>query len=169
MKYINRGVIGAGRCGVNGNEKIFAADQYASDCSGNLGGPYPYGMFTLDTYTTVLGKDTVVYQVKYRAINITTPFFKFVVSAGAFNQNQITTLPGNGKRVRTAQSFNPDQTPQAASYYRETKVADLSIWKQKLAAMRLKYNILPSDYCGYDQLGQASHTTCQQHFGFSVV
>ena len=119
--------------------------------------------------TINLAIDICFFVTRYRAINITTPYFKFVVKAGAFNQNQLTSLPGNGIRVRTAQSFNPDQTPQAASYYRETKVSNLGVWKQKLAALRAKYNILPSDYCGYDQLGQASHTTCEQHFGFPVV
>ena len=71
--------------------------------------------------TINLAIDICFFVTRYRAINITTPYFKFVVKAGAFNQNQLTSLPGNGIRVRTAQSFNPDQTPQAASYYRETK------------------------------------------------
>jgi len=161
-------VIGAGTCGVNGNEKIFSADQFASDCNGNLGGPYPYGQFTLDTNTIVFGNDTVIYQVRFRKIDIDTPYFKLHTAHGAFNQNQITSLPGNGTRVRTAQSFNPDQTPQAASYYREKRVSSLQVWKQKLAELRAKYNVLPSDYCGYDQFGAKSFTTCEQHFGFSV-
>ena len=44
---------GDGVCGVNGNEKVFGADQEASDCEGNLAGPYTQGGFTLDTTTTV--------------------------------------------------------------------------------------------------------------------
>ena len=56
-------VKGNGACGVNGNEKIFQADQFASDCAGNLGGPYPYNGLILDTNTTVMGNDTVIYQV----------------------------------------------------------------------------------------------------------
>ncbi len=43
---------GDGVCGVNGNEKVFGADQEASDCEGNLAGPYTQGGFTLDTTTT---------------------------------------------------------------------------------------------------------------------
>ena len=79
---------GDGVCGVNGNEKVFGADQEASDCEGNLAGPYTQGGFTLDTTTTVrsprqnncaegdhahltpspraqvLGDDTVIYSVR---------------------------------------------------------------------------------------------------------
>merc|ERR1719291_712557 len=60
-------VLGAGTCGVNGNEKIFAADQAASDCYGNLAGPYAFGAYTLDTTTRVIGDDTVIYSVKLPA------------------------------------------------------------------------------------------------------
>ena len=48
---------GDGVCGVNGNEKVFGADQEARDHEGNLAGPYTQGGFTLDTTTRVLGDD----------------------------------------------------------------------------------------------------------------
>ena len=86
---------GDGVCGINGNEKVFGADQEASDCEGNLAGPYTQGGFTLDTTTTVLGDDTVIYSVKIPDS-----------MGGGINQNQLTTLPGNGVRVRTAQGFS---------------------------------------------------------------
>ena len=86
---------GDGVCGTNGNEKIFGADQSASDCDGNLAGPYTQGGFTLDTTTRVIGDDTVIYSVKIPDS-----------MGGGINQNQLTTLPGNGVRVRTAQGFS---------------------------------------------------------------
>ena len=86
---------GDGVCGTNGNEKVFGADQEASDCEGNLAGPYTQGGFTLDTTTKVLGDDTVIYSVKIPDS-----------MGGGINQNQLTTLPGNGVRVRTAQGFS---------------------------------------------------------------
>ena len=40
-------------------------------------------------------------------------------------QNQLTTLPGNGTRVRTAQGFSfSGSLPSYGSYYRETKFED---------------------------------------------
>ena len=163
---LNNTVIGNGKCGVNGNEKIFSADQYASDCHGNLAGPYPFGSFILDTSTTIFGNDTVVYQVRFRKTDIPTSGIH--IPAGAFNQNQLTSLTPNGIRVRTAQPFNVDQTSQAASYYREIRVARQKEFLKNLAAIRKEYNILPSDYCGWDQFGAPSRVTCSQHFGFPV-
>ncbi len=161
-------VKGQGVCGVNGNEKIFSADQDASDCDGNLAGPFPSNGLILDTYTTVMGDDTVIYQVRYRETELSLPGLKLSLKAGQFNQNQLTTLPGNDTRVRTAQSFNFDGTPQAASFYREVRVADQAAFVFKLAALRAAYNILPSDYCGWDSGNAPSKTTCTEHFGFPV-
>lgn len=57
-------VVGEGACGTHGNEKIFSADQEASDCNGNLAGPYfAYGM-EMSTATTLMADDTVLYQVR---------------------------------------------------------------------------------------------------------
>jgi len=88
-----------------GTEKTFTADQSASDNSGNLSGSY----FGFPTYTTIIGDDTVLYRVG------DSPIF----------QNQLTTLPGNGTRVRTAQGFSfSGSLPTYGSYYRETKFED---------------------------------------------
>ena len=88
-----------------GTEKTFTADQSASDNLGNLSGSY----FGFPTYTTIIGDDTVLYRVG------DSPIF----------QNQLTTLPGNGTRVRTAQGFSfSGSLPSYGSYYRETKFED---------------------------------------------
>ena len=110
----------------------------------------------------------MLFQVRYRKTDIVTPGFTLHLAAGQLNQNQLTSLPSNGVRVRTAQTFNFDNTPQAASYYRETRVADQAAFLSALAAIRAAYNILPSDYCGWDQLGNPSLTNCTAHFGFPV-
>lgn len=148
---------GRGDCGINGNEKIFAADQQASDCNGNLAGPYPYGAYTLDTYTQTLKDDTVIYTVKLPA--------NF---GGGFNQNQLTSLPGNGIRVRTAQGFDFAGKPSYASFYREYKEASRESWIKKLKDIRAKTNILPLDECGFTSSNTPSGTNCTNHFGFTV-
>lgn len=56
-------VVGTGTCGVNGNSKIYEADQAASTCTenGEIEGPYA-GVFT--TKTELVGADNaLVYQV----------------------------------------------------------------------------------------------------------
>jgi len=88
-----------------GTEKTFTADQSASDHLGNLSGSY----FGFPTSTTIIGDDTVLYRVGDDSIF----------------QNQLTTLPGNGNRVRTAQGFSfGSSLPSYGSYYRETKFED---------------------------------------------
>ena len=152
-------VSGEGECGVNGNERIFSADQSASDCDGNLAGPYVTFGLTVDTTTTVLGDDTVVYSVKLPAH----------LGAG-FNQNQLTTLPGNGVRVRTAQGFSfGAEQPEYASYYREYKLANRTEWLAKLAEVRAANGILDSDHCAWvSGSPPESGTTCAEHFGFDA-
>ena len=89
-----------------GTEKTFTADQSASDNSGNLSGSY----FGIPTYTTIIDDHTVLYRVG---------------DSPTIYQNQLTTLPGDGTRVRTAQGFNfGTLLPDYASYYRETKFED---------------------------------------------
>ena len=128
----------------------------ARNCIGNLAGPYTQGGFTLDTTTTVLGDDTVIYSVKIPD-----------AMGGGINQNQLTTLPGNGVRVRTAQGFSfGAEQPSYASFYRETKVTK-DEWLAKLKAVRAANNILASDECAW-VTGGASGTTCSEHFGFDV-
>ena len=147
-------VTGDGVCGTNGNEKIFAADQNAADCDGNLAGPYQYGAYTVDTETTVTvgAGDTVIYQVRLPA-----------AYGGALIQNQLTSLPTPTKRTRTAQGFNPATGDASyASFYRENKVSQ-SEFAAALVAARAAYNIRPEDYCGWTDAGP-SGKTCQEHF-----
>lgn len=143
-------VVGTGDCSVNGNEKIFAADQSATDCSGSLSGPYTIGSFVVDTTTRLIGDDTVLYQVR-------------LFEDGPLLQNQLTSLPGNDTRIRTAQGLN-NGDPSYASFYRERRVLRDEFYAE-LAAARLEYNILEVDQCGYDQGNQPSGITCDQHFG----
>ncbi|WP_104037707.1 hypothetical protein [Vibrio jasicida] len=146
-------VIGPGICGTNGNEKIFSADQSASDCNGGLAGSYEaYGMM-VDTSTTLMGEDSVLYQV--------------YLPDGSIMQNQLTTLPPNDTRVRTAQGFFMDQ-PTYASFYRENKVTKEE-FMQQLADARAEYAILEEDFCGYDSGGQPSQVTCTEHFSVDIT
>ncbi|WP_258179374.1 hypothetical protein [Photobacterium phosphoreum] len=144
--------LGNGQCGINGNEKIFSADQKATDCSGNISGPFESFGMTLDTNTTLIGDDTVLYQVR--------------MPDGSIMQNQLTTLPPNDSRVRTAQGFFSGSSTYA-SYYRERKVTQEEFF-QLLAAARIEYNILETDHCGYDNANQPSQTTCDEHFGLDL-
>lgn len=141
-------VKGEGVCGVNGNEKIFLADQSASDCEGGLAGPYQQGPFTLDTKTTLFGDNTVLYQV--------------YLPDGTLMQNQLTSLPTDTTRVRTAQGFFNNQ-PTYASYYRETKVSEAQFF-EALEQARALYHILPQDACAWNASNEPSQTTCEQHF-----
>ncbi len=151
--------MGAGACGENGNERIFSADQNASDCDGNLAGPYVSPYMTLDTSTKILGDDTVVYSVKLPA-----------AYGGGFNQNQLTTLPGNGVRVRTAQGFSfGAEQPDYASFYREYKLPNRTAWLDKLYEVRAANGVLESDECAWvSGSPPESGTTCADHFGFDV-
>ena len=144
-------VLGDGSCGVNGNEKVFSADQQAADCEGNLAGPFvAYGM-EMSTATTLMGDDTVLYQVR--------------MPDGSLMQNQLTSLPGNDTRVRTAQGFYMGN-PTYASYYRERRVTQEEFF-ELLAEARRDYDILESDYCGFDSAGQPTEKSCDEHFGLT--
>ena len=113
-------------------EQTFTADQAATDLSGNLSGSY----FGIPTTTTIIGNDTVLYRVGGETVY----------------QNQLTTLPGNGMRVRTAQGFY-NGAPSYASFYRETKIQDdvneygivtksaRAKFLEKLAEFRALYNV----------------------------
>lgn len=143
----NPAVMGAGTCGVNGNEKIFTASQAATDCSGGLSGPYmQYGM-QLDTETRLLNDDTVLYQVRLN---------------GELLQNQLTSLPGNGTRIRTAQGLYAGN-PTYASFYRERKVSRDEFFTL-MDDRRADFNILEADHCGFNDGNQPSGTTCDDHF-----
>jgi hypothetical protein len=149
-------VVGDGACGINGNEKIFSADQQTADCAGGLAGPYVQGPYTLHTETQILGDDAVVYQVR-------------LFPGGPLLQNQLTSLPGDDTRVRTAQGFNPFlpeglPTWSYASFYRERKVSREEFYAT-LDATRADYSIRAEDYCGFDSSGAPSGIDCEDHFG----
>ena len=149
-------VIGGGACSINGNEKLFSANQSASDCKGGLAGPYTTFGISVDTRTKLIDEDTVVYQVAIPAGN---PFGL----PPMLLQNQLTTLPGDNSRVRTAQGFAPFSGPSYASFYREKKVTKEEFF-ELLKTAREEYNILPSDECAWDNNGVASNTSCEEHF-----
>jgi hypothetical protein len=153
-------VVGDGECGVNGNEKLFSADQQASNCEGGLAGPFVQGPYTLHTETQVLGDDAVVYQVR-------------LFPGGPLLQNQLTSLPGDDTRVRTAQGFNPFlpeglPTWSYASFYRERKVSRDEFYAT-LDATRDAYSIREEDHCGFDSSGAPSGVSCEEHFGESTA
>ncbi len=144
---------GDGVCGVNGNTKMFMADQSATTCSddpdkgGIIEGPY---MGVFNTKTELVGKDNaLLYQV----------FFNkdvFQLDDDSINQSQLTTINTNAAnetiRVRTAQGYGLDGNPQYASFYRETRVtkeAFYTMFNETLA----NYAIQSSDTCdgaGYE-------------------
>ena len=149
-------VKGNGICGVNGNEKIFSADQSASDCHGSLAGPFVSPFGNAATYTQIIEPDTVIYKVVFDS----PPF------AGNIMQNQMTTLSEDGlQRVRAAQGFNVvTGAPSYLSFYRERKVSEAEFY-QMLDDTRVEYNILPEDECGWDGVTNApSGTDCATHF-----
>jgi hypothetical protein len=149
-------VKGNGTCGVHGNEKVFSADQSASDCKGSLAGGFSTIYGDANTFTTIIEPDRVLYEV----IFATAPF------GGNLMQSQLTKLPGNGTRVRTAQGFNVvTELASYASFYRETKVSEAEFWAQ-LEATRIEYNVLPEDECGWDGVTSGpSGISCAEHFG----
>ena len=149
-------VKGNGTCGVNGNEKVYSADQSASDCKGSLAGTFSTIYGDADTFTTIIEPDRVLYQVHFA----TAPF------GGNLMSSHLTTLPGNDTRVRTAQGFNVvTELASYASFYRETKVSEAEFWAQ-LEATRIEYNVLPEDECGWDGVTSGpSGISCAEHFG----
>ncbi len=141
-------VIGNGTCNINGNEKVFDAAQTASDCEGSLSGPYEAFGMVMNTQTTVISDDTVLYQVR--------------LEDGSLTQNQLTSLPTENNRIRTAQGMFMGN-PTYASFYRETKVSEEAFYQQ-LEQARSDYNILQEDACAWDSNGVATGISCEQHF-----
>lgn len=165
-------VTGNGTCGVNGNIKVFEADQAATTCSsnpelkGNIEGPY--GSLTY-TYTDLIGKDNaLLYQVwltkaalnYYESVILGNPYSRCVDGDCGYTddrlmQSQLTTLTtlpdGTVRRTRTAQGFDAFGNvgaPTYASYYRERKVSEAEFW-QEFNATAQSYNILTSDMCAW--------------------
>eukprot|EP00977_Amphora_coffeiformis_P028719 scaffold36700_cov176-Amphora_coffeaeformis.AAC.1 len=135
---VNDSVIGEGVCGINGNSKIFEADQVASvgTTDGSISGLFA-GLF--DTQTTLIGRDNaLLYQV----------FFGDVLF-----QSQLTTLTqgpdGVQRRTRSAQSFNPGTAePSNLSFFRERQVTKEEFYNL-LEETLMEYNILESDTCAW--------------------
>lgn len=141
-------VTGTGVCGVNGNSKLFEADQSATTCSvqspGSIEGPYGE---TADTYTDLVGmENSVLYQVYLKAGIVGNLEPRII-------QSQLTTftqmLDGTSLRTRTAQGFDAFAvvgTPTSASFYREREVDSEEFWRlfdETVAA----YNIQEEDLC----------------------
>mmetsp|Transcript_6719 Transcript_6719/g.9067 ORF Transcript_6719/g.9067 Transcript_6719/m.9067 type:complete len:423 (-) Transcript_6719:111-1379(-) len=167
-------VVGNGTCGVNGNTKVFRADQEAKTCStnperqGEIEGPF--GSLTY-TYTTLVGRDNaLLYQVfitksalNYfeavvlgdpagRCIGINPPFvYDCGYTEDRILQSQLTTLTsgpdGVQRRTRTAQIFDAFGVigmPVHASFYREYKV-DEEEFRSVMLETQMEYNILDED------------------------
>ena len=128
-------VVGEGVCGVNGNSKVFEADQTdtVGACDGSISGPFA-GIF--ETQTTLVGVDNaLLYQV--------------FDSEGRLFQSQLTTMSGNDRRTRTAQGFAnfvSPSVPSNASFYRERRVAKEEFYEE-LTKWFDEYDILDSDKC----------------------
>lgn len=106
-------VVGEGTCGVNGNSRIFYADQVAGPESkhGSIDGTYGS---IFNTKTELIGNDNaLLYQVTFQ-------------EDGRLYQSQLTTLTtetnGTHRRTRNAQSFDFNGVPSGCSFYREYKV-----------------------------------------------
>lgn len=133
------GIAGVGTCGVNGNTKIFSADQNATTCSTNpeLGGDIE-GLFagTFATTTELVGSDNaLLYQV---------------FLGETLFQSQLTTLTIDGatgaqRRTRSAQGFI-NGVPGSLSFYREVKVSKEEFYAEMEQTL-VDYNILTSDTC----------------------
>ena len=117
--------VGEGTCGVNGNTKIFSADQEVTICTeeskaGSIDGLYQ----GLPTKTQLIGQDNaLLYQV----------FYPVGDGQQRLLQSQLTTITENTQtgqifRTRSAQSFeflgfqNELGSSTSSSYYRERKV-----------------------------------------------
>ena len=142
---------------MNGNTKIFSADQQASVCydneemKGDIDGLYA-GF--LPTKTQLVGQDNaLLYQVFYPAAPDDLRLL----------QSQLTTItkdPASGQvfRTRSAQGFeflgfvSPIGTTTSSSYYRERKVNETIFYKEMQKAID-EYNILEDDLCKWDNNG----------------
>jgi len=155
--------IGEGVCGVNGNTKIFSADQQVTVCTeeslkGTIDGLY-FGMFP--TKTTLIGDDNaLLYQV--------------FMQDGSLVQSQLTTITENSNkelfRTRSAQGFYGGVS-NSVSYYRERKVTEEEFFKE-LESSIADYNILTGDLCNWDAgnnpvPGGGSLQACKDHLNES--
>jgi len=126
-----------GVCGVNGNIKMFFADQQGSceSQSGTIEGVFAGSQYT---WSSLHGQqdDSVLYEV-----------YDNIAGDGPVSQKQLTTLHtvnGVDHRTRTAQGFNPDGTNSYASFYRERKVSKEEFYKEMNRVIE-DYAILDED------------------------
>jgi hypothetical protein len=165
-------VVGGGECGVNGNMKVFDADQAATSCSTNpaLRGDIegPYGSMA-HTTTELIGRDNaMLYQVWmtkealnfYEAVVLENPYGRCVDGHCGYDedrlmQSQLTTHTetpdGGALRTRTAQGFDAFVNvgaPTYASFYRERRVSEEEFWTEFNATL-VEYDILESDLCAW--------------------
>lgn len=145
-------VAGDGKCGVNGNEKVFNLDQQAADCDGNLMSATDLAFEGMTT-VTIGQDDTILQQSRFK-------------DSGDLFQNTLITIGPDGTRLSTTQAFNPGvgpARPRLLSYFREQRVSEAE-WRKQLAETRAKFNVLESDYCGWNAFNVRSNTTCEKHF-----
>ena len=153
----NDAVVGDGVCGVNGNTKIFEADQVATTCSdGGIEGPYQ----GFSTNTQLVGADNALLYQVFAPVSLLASFGIDATEDRSF-QSQLTTItkhPSSGEvyRTRTAQSFDAFAfvgESTSASYYRERKVTESEFYTE-LKNTITEYGILNSDLCKWDSYGQ---------------
>ena len=153
----NDAVKGDGVCGLNGNTKIFEADQVATTCSdGDIEGPYQ----GFSTYTQLVGADNALLYQVFAPVSLLASYGIDATEDRLF-QSQLTTItkhPSSGEvyRTRTAQSFDAFAfvgESTSASYYRERKVTESEFYTE-LKNTITEYGILNSDLCKWDSYGQ---------------
>jgi hypothetical protein len=158
----NDAVVGDGVCGVNGNTKIFEADQVATTCSdGGIEGPYQ----GFSTNTQLVGADNALLYQVFAPVSLLASFGIDATEDRLF-QSQLTTItknPSSGEvyRTRTAQSFDAFAfvgESTSASYYRERKVTESEFYTE-LKNTITAYGILDSDLCKWDSNNQNVTTT----------
>ncbi|VEU34932.1 unnamed protein product [Pseudo-nitzschia multistriata] len=173
-------VIGDGECGVNGNTKVFEADQSATTCSlnpalgGIIEGLYVQGPYELPTKTELIGRENaLLYQVFI-------PGTMVGKEEDVLLQSQLTTITKNEDKVyrtRTAQSFDTFVSPgltTSASYYRERRVSKEEFY-ESLNSSIADYNIRTEDLCVWDNSGfpvegvTGSIEACEEHLEESFL
>jgi len=164
----NSDTVGNGNCGVNGNTKIFEADQSVAVCNSESRDGAIEGLFGgfFETKTELIGnKNALLYQVSYPAF-----------AGGSLFQSQLTTLTENPEtgdqyRTRSAQGFGQTGISSYSSYYRERKVTETEFFEE-LRKFIIQYNILDDDLCkwdgqGFEVIESGSIQTCIDHLNQS--
>lgn len=170
-----KNVVGDGTCGVNGNTKIFEADQSVTTCptndqlGGDIEGQYIQGGIAFPTKTELVGKDNaLLYQVFI-------PGAMFGQENDLLVQSQLTTITtsptGQFYRTRSAQGFDVFGNigkSDSVSYYRERKVDKNEFYATFNSSMAL-FNIREEDLCVWDNMNNlianvtGSYATCEKH------